>query len=168
VTFSPSPLDDGTALHADGGLLEGFWRRYRDDDREQVVAHVPATLAGRIEASAAGVALTRYSLGDRQVLHLLSYRYEQANDTIGPVSDLRLRIPWLGGNATCTLLAPGDNRQVECAAAGSTLEVTVPELDPYAVLVIDPARPATCGSVGSGGFAQPEGVRGDVDVKFDT
>jgi len=150
VTFSPSPLDDGTARRADGGLLEAFWRHYRDEDREQVLAHVPATPAARIEASGPGVGVTRYSQGDRQVLHLLSYRYDHASDEIGPVSDLRLRIPWPRGDATCMLLAPGGNRRVACEAAGSALEVTVPELDPYAVLVIDPVRPARFRSAGSG------------------
>jgi hypothetical protein len=164
VTFSPSPLDDGTARRVGGGVLEGFWRHYRDEDREQVLAHVPATPTARIEASAPGVGLTRYSLGDRQVVHLLSYRYGQANDTVGPISDLRLRIPWSRGDATCTVLTPGDSRRLECEATGSALDLIVPKLDPYAVLVIAPARPA---SLGSGGFAEPEGVRGDVDMKLD-
>jgi hypothetical protein len=140
IAFSPSPLDDGNARQADETMLDAFWRDYRDEDREQIVALVPALPAARIEASAPGVGITRYSLGEQQVVHLLSYRYDQASDIIGPVADLRLRIPWSRGNATCTLLAPGDERRVECHAAGSALEVTVPELDPYAVLVIEPAR----------------------------
>jgi hypothetical protein len=143
VAFSPSPLDDGTARRADGGLLDGFWRHYRDEDREQILAHVPALPAARIEASAPEVGVSRYGLGERQVIHLLSYRYEAATDTVGSVADLRLRIPWPDGDATCTLLAPGVERPVECHAAGSALEVSVPELDPYAVLVIEPARPAS-------------------------
>ena len=142
VAFSPSPLDDGTARHADEGLLDGFWRNYRDEDREQIVAHVPTLPAARIEASAPGVGVTRYGLSDRQVVHLLSYRYDQASDTVGPVADLRLRIPWSRGEAGCTLLAPGYEQRVGCHAAGSALEVTVPKLDPYALLLIEPARPA--------------------------
>jgi hypothetical protein len=88
------------------------------------------------------VGVTRYRVGDRQVVHLLSYRYDEATDTIGPVADLRLRIPWPRGDATCRLLAPGVDRPVEARASESALEVTVPELDPYAVLVIEPSRPA--------------------------
>src|SRR5262249_48881909 len=75
VAFSPSPLDDGTARRVDEGLLEGFWRDYRDEDREQIVAHVPELRTARIEVSEPGVGVTRYVIGERQVIHLLSYRY---------------------------------------------------------------------------------------------
>jgi hypothetical protein len=136
VAFSPGRLDDGTARQAGEELLDAFWRHYRDEDREQILAHVPALPSAKIGASAPGVGVTRYSLGDRQVVHLISYRYDQATDAIGSIADLRLRIPWSRDDAACTLLTPEYERRLDCHAAGSALEVTVPELDPYAVLLI--------------------------------
>ena len=141
VSFSPSPLDDGSARQADEVLLTDFWRHYRDEDREQILGRIPTIASARIEASVPGVGMTRYRVGDRQVVHLLSYRYDEATDAIGPVTDLRLRIPWPRGEASCRLLAAGVDKPVEAHASESTLEVTVPELDPYAILVIEPPAP---------------------------
>jgi hypothetical protein len=141
VVFSESPLDDEPVRRADGGVLVDFWRHYGDGDRERILAHVQAPPSARIEASVPAVAVTRYRVGDRQVLHLLDYRYDEPTDTVAPVRDLRLRIPWSGGDARCTLLTPGVERPLDGRVVGATLEVEVPELDPYALLVIDPAPP---------------------------
>lgn len=139
VVFSESPLADEPVRRADGGALVDFWHHYRDEDRRRILAQVQVPPSARIEASVPGVGVTRYRVGDRQVVHLLDYRYDEATDTVDPVRDLRLRIPWPGSDAACTLLAPGLDRPVNGRVAGATLEVEVPELDPYAVLLIDPA-----------------------------
>jgi hypothetical protein len=139
MVFSPSPLDDEPVGHADGELLVDFWRHYRDEDRERVLEHVEAPPTARIEASVPGVGVTRYRIGDRQIVHLLDYRYDPATDAVAPATELRLRIPWQGGDAACTLLTLGVEQPLDGRIVGATLEVEIPELDPYAVLVIEPA-----------------------------
>ena len=85
----------------------------------------------------AAVSVTRYALGERQVLHLLNYAYDESVDTVTPARDVRLRVPWQGGAAAARLLDLGGERVLETKNEDGTLVVEVPEIDPYAVLVID-------------------------------
>ena len=104
TVYSQSPLDPGLVQQADGDMLDDFWRRYRDEDRDRIVESFRAPPSSRIECSDPAVSVTRYALGDRQVLHLLDYRYEEATDTVTPIRDLRLRVPWQDGDASCTMV----------------------------------------------------------------
>ena len=89
-----------------------------------------------------GVGVVRYASGDRQVFHLLDYRYDPRRTRWNPSS--RLRIPWQRADAVCTLLSPGDV-ELTTKVENGTLSVDVPTLDPYAVLVAgqswDPPTP---------------------------
>jgi hypothetical protein len=138
VVFSRSPLDDEAVGRGDGEVLARFWRRYRDEDRERILADAEAPPTARIEASVPGVGVTRYRVKDRDVIHLLDYRYDELTDAVAPIRDLRLRVSWSRGDAACTLLAPGVERPLNSRVAHAMVEVEVPELNPYAVLVIGP------------------------------
>jgi hypothetical protein len=148
VSAVAMPPEAATAF---GTTVNGMWadpERLSAEDvsraheaGRRVLADVQAPPSARIGASVPGVGVTRYRIGDRQVVHLLNYRYDEPTDTVAPVRDLRLRIPWSSGDAACTLLAPGVERPLDGSVAGATLEVEVPELHSYAALVIDPARP---------------------------
>jgi hypothetical protein len=136
--YSESPLDPGLVQPADGDMLEDFWRRYRDEDRDRIVESFRAPPSSRIECSDPAVSVTRYALGDRQVLHPLNYGYEEATDTVTPIQDLRLRVPWQGGDASCTMVDLAGERRLPVKNEDGVLVVNVPELDPYALLVVAP------------------------------
>jgi hypothetical protein len=138
TVFSESPLDPGLVLQADGEVLLDFWRDYRDDDRDRIVASVAVPSSARIESSDPAGRVIRYALGDRQVLHLLDYRYDEATDTVAPIRDLRLRVPWQDGHASCTMVDLAGERRLPVKNEDGALVVDVPELDPYAVLVVAP------------------------------
>jgi hypothetical protein len=138
VSFSESPVDQGLVKRADGEVLEAFWREHRDEDGDRIVASVAAPSTSRVEASDPGVRVLRYAGGGRQVLHLLNHRYEETTDTVAPVAALRLRIPWRLADATCTLLAPGDERRLDARIGDGALTVDVPEMREYAVIVAEP------------------------------
>lgn len=138
VVFSESPLDPELVEPADGTALDDFWREYRDEDRDRIVAHLTGSASARIEASDASVGVTRYVLGERHVLHLLDYRYDEATDAVAPIRDLSIRIPWAGGDASCTVLSLRGESHVTARVDDGALVVVVPELDPYAVLVVAP------------------------------
>lgn len=138
VVYSESPLDPGLVRHIDGGSLEDFWRRYLDEDRGRILESVPDSPLGRIEASQAGVGVVRYVVGDRQVIHLLDYRYDEGSDEVRPIHDLRLRLPWNAGGVACSLFDLDGERTVRSAVEDLTLVIDVPTVDPYAVLVVAP------------------------------
>lgn len=142
VMFSESPLPDELARRADGEALEDFWRHYRDRDRERILGVVHGPASARIEASDPTVGVTRFRAGGRWVFHLVAYGYDAAADTVAPVRDLRLRIPWQDGDASCTLLAPGLESGLDTRVEDGALLVDVPELDRYAVLVAAPRTAA--------------------------
>ncbi len=96
-------------------------------------AGVPAS--ARIGCSESGVGVVRYASGDRQVFHLLDYRYDATTDAVTPIEDLHLRIPWQGVDAVCTLHSLAGASELTTKVENDTLVVDVPTLDPYAVLV---------------------------------
>ena len=138
TVYSESPLDPEVVQRADGDLLEDFWQRYHDGDRDRIVESFLPPPSSRIDSSDAAVSVTRYALGDRQVLHLLNYGYDEASDEVTPARDLRLRIPWREGSASATLHALDGERELTAKTEDGVLVVDVPELDRYAVLVIGP------------------------------
>ena len=107
-------------------------------DRDRILGSVRAPASSRIESSDPGVSVTRYTLGDRQVLHLLNYRYDETNDWVTPSKDLRLRIPWEGSSATASLLDLEGEREPTAKSEDGALVVEIPELAMYGVLVIAP------------------------------
>jgi hypothetical protein len=141
VVFSESPLNPTLARSADGQALIDYWRYYQEEDRERIVTSVGARASARIESSEPGVGVVRYIHGDRQVIHLLNYRYDAATDWVAPVRDLHLRIPWRDAAGSCTLLSLAGDRPLASRVDDGTLLVDVPELDPYAVLVAAPGAP---------------------------
>jgi hypothetical protein len=138
VVFSEHSLDRTLAREADGDTLLAFWRDYRDEDRRRVFESAGVPASARIECSEPGVGVVRYASGDRQVFHLLDYRYDATTDTVTPIEELRLRIPWQGTDAVCTLLSLAGESELTTKVENGTLVVDVPTLDPYAVLVATP------------------------------
>jgi hypothetical protein len=120
-------------------MLLDFWRGYRDEDRGRIAATVAHLGGSRIETSDPTVNVVRWAWGTRQVLHLLDYGYEPETDTIRPAMDVRLSVPWSGGGATGRLLALGGESDAQARVDGDRLIVDVPRIDPYAVLVLEPA-----------------------------
>jgi hypothetical protein len=140
VVFSESAIDADLARHEDETMLLDFWRGYRDADRERISAAVERFGASRIESSDPTVNVVRWALGDRQVLHLLDYGYDPETDTITPATDVRLSVPWSGGEVAGRLLALGGETQLATRVDDGRLIVDVPRIDPYAVLVLDAVR----------------------------
>jgi hypothetical protein len=139
VVFSDSPIDPQLVRRAGDEPLLDFWRHYRDEDRARILDQVVAPESARIVASDPAAGVVRYTAGDRQVLHLVNYGYDEATDAVTPIRDLHLRIPWGGGEATATLLTPGEERPVEAKPEDGGLTVVVPELELYAMLVVAPS-----------------------------
>jgi hypothetical protein len=137
VVFSESPIDPELVRPADGEALLDFWRHYRDEDRTAILDGIEAPDTVRIVSSEPAAGVVRRVLGDRHVLHLVNYGYDEATDTVATIRDLRLQIPW-DGEATCTLLAPGEERTLEATRDEGGVAVTVPSLDLAAVLVLTP------------------------------
>jgi len=138
TVYSEGPLDPQVVHRADGDLLDDFWRRYRDEDRDRIVAGSLAPPSSRIGSSDAAVSVTRYALDGRQVLHLLNDRYDEPTDTLSPARDVRVRIPWDGGPAAAALLDLDGEREVTAKNENGTLVVEIPELAVYGVLVVTP------------------------------
>ena len=89
-------------------------------------------------ASDPAAVVTRYRVGERHVLHLLDYRYDEATDTITPIADLELRMPWPTRDASCWMVTLDGRRDLVAHVEDAELIVEVPELDPYAVLIVQP------------------------------
>jgi hypothetical protein len=144
VVFSESPLAPDLVRHADGDALTSFWQRYQDEDRDRILADLADVPAARITASDPAVGVTRFVEGDRQVFHVLNYRYDEATDAVAAIDRVRLRIPWSAGDASCALFMPGAERQLTARIEGDELIVDVPDLDPYALLVVEapPSSPS--------------------------
>jgi hypothetical protein len=138
TTYSDSPLDEALVRQAEVDMLDGFWRRYRDEARDRIVGSFRPPPSSRIESSDAAVSVTRYALGDRRVFHLLNYAYDAARDEVTPARDLRLRIPWREVSATATLLSLDGESEPVANSEDGVLVVDVPELDRYAVLIVGP------------------------------
>jgi len=139
VVFSESPIAADLTRHEDGEMLLDFWRGYRDEDRDRIAAAVERFGGSRIESSDPTVNAVRWAWGDRQVIHLLDYGYDPETDTIRPATDVRLSVPWSGGEASGRLLALDGETDVATKVEGDRLIVNVPRIDPYGVLVLEPA-----------------------------
>ena len=135
VIFSEHSLDQTLAREADGDTLLAFWQDYRDEDRRRVLESAGVPASAQVACSEPGVGVVRYASGDRQVFHLLDYRYDATTDAVTPIEDLHLRIPWQGVDAVCTLLSLAGASELTTKVENDTLVVDVPTLDPYAVLV---------------------------------
>ena len=138
VVFSESRLPQDLVEHVDDGALTAFWQHYRDDDRNRVLAAIAGRPVERIVASDPAAVVTRYRVGVQQVLHLLNYRYDETTDGITPIADLELRMPWSTRDASCSMLTLGGRRDLVAHVDDAELIIEVPELDPYAVLVVQP------------------------------
>ncbi len=137
VLFSESPIEADLARHEDGEMLLDFWRGYRDADRDRIAAAMERFAASRVESSDPTVNAVRWAWGDRQIVHLLDYGYDPETDTIRPATDVRISVPWSGGEATGRLLALGGEAELATRVEGDRLVVHVPRIDPYAVLVLE-------------------------------
>ena len=140
VAFSASPLDPALVREAPGDLLVDFWRHYRDGERRRIVDAVAAPASARILASDPAARITRFRLGEQQVLHLLAYSYDEATDVVQPIRDLSVRIPWANSAAPeCRLVDLDGERRLASRLDDGMLEVEIPHLDPYAMLIVVPS-----------------------------
>ena len=137
VTYSDSPIAEALVVRADGDALTRFWRDYLDADRERIVDQLRGLPAERIEVSDPSVHATRVIAGPRHVVHLLAYGYDEATDSVAPVRDLEVRMPWTEGDPRVSLVTPGEERPLTATVEGDRLRVEVPEIDTYALLVAD-------------------------------
>ncbi|HSD49056.1 MAG TPA: hypothetical protein VLE71_04415 [Actinomycetota bacterium] len=137
VVFSESPIDAALAHQEDGQMLLDFWRGYEDADRDRVSAAMERFAASRIESSDPTVNVVRWTVGDRQVLHVLDYGYDPETDTIRPATDVRLSVPWSAADTTGRLLALDGETEIATRVDGDRLLVDLPRIDPYAILVLE-------------------------------
>lgn len=138
VSFSPCPLDEELAWRPDDEVLARFWRDYHDADRDLIVEAIAGLPAERIATLDPSVRVTHTRVGPRHVLHLLTLDYDEASDAVGPVRDLEVDVPWAWDPPAVTLLTPGAERQLDARVDEGRLRIGVPDLDPYALLVLDP------------------------------
>jgi hypothetical protein len=141
VAYSDVPLDGSLLRRAHERALDVYWQHYRDEDRERIVAEAEVPASSTVGSSEPGLGIVRSIQEGRHVLHLLSYRYDEASDTVTPVRDARLRIPWDGSGASCTVRTLAGERPVGSRIDGESVIVDVPDVDPYAVLVVERAGP---------------------------
>ena len=140
VAFSANPLDPALVREAPSELLVDFWRHYRDEDRRRIVDEVWAPASARIGASDPAARITRFRHGEQQIFHLLNYSYDESTDAVLPIRDLSLRIPWATGAVpVCTLIDLDGEQRLPARLKDDTLEVEIPHLDPYALLVVTPS-----------------------------
>jgi hypothetical protein len=136
VAFTDTPLDPSLTRRVSGDLLTEVWRHYREEDRARVVVSADLPASALVGCSERGVGVVRSIQEDRQVFHLLSYRYDEATDSVDPATDFTLRIPWDGPVTDCTLRSLAGERSLASSVENGTLLVEVPRIDPYAVLVV--------------------------------
>ncbi len=139
IVFSESSFGPALVRREDGQMLVDYWHGYRDTDRDRIAATVRSFRSSWIESSVAAVNVIRREHDGRQILHLLNYAYDGETDTITPAKDVRLTLPWRGGDATCSMLTPTGELALPVTVQDDTLAVEVPEVDPYALLVLAPA-----------------------------
>ncbi len=117
-------------------LLE-FWRDYQDVDKQRIVATVDTLKNATVTCSDPMVNAIRWTRGGEQILHLLNYNYDAATDKVRDVRGLTIRLPWPSARtATCTLLRPGSQEQLNCATENGQLVVQVPQLDIYGLMLV--------------------------------
>ena len=136
IIFSDSGLSAKAARLADGDLLDRFWHEYRDEDRDQVVS-LMADVPSRIVVSDAAVNAIRYVRGAQQIIHLINYGYDAERDQVTPVKGLRVVLPESSDARSCRLLDVDGERTVDFRHEADRLVVDVPDLDVYAVLVVE-------------------------------
>ena len=139
VAYSDVPLDGSLVRRADERALDGYWRHYRDEDRRRIFAEAEVPASSTVGSSEPGLGIVRSIQEGRHVLHLLSYRYDEASDSVAPVRDARLRIPWPDSEASCSLRSPSGELALTSHIEEGALHVEVPLVDPYAVLVVEGA-----------------------------
>lgn len=139
VVFSESPLDPAVVRQEDGQLLFDFYERYLDEDRQRIAGLLAGYRSLRIETSDPSASVVRTVVGDRQVLHVLNDAYDADTDTVAPCRDVRIRLPWAGGPATCTLVSAEGEATLVSRLDGDRLEVELPELEMYALIVVSAA-----------------------------
>jgi len=138
VTFSDSELDPVLVRRGDGDRLERFWREHGDAQGGLIVDEVAAPPTAVIEASDPAVRVIRSMDDGGQVLHVLNHRYDEATDSVEPIADVTVRVPWRHAGATCTLLAPGVEEPLGARVGDGTLTVEIPTLHEYALLTAEP------------------------------
>jgi hypothetical protein len=139
VVFSESPFGPALVHREDGRVLDEFWHGYRDTDRDRIAASVQTLRSSRIESSDPAVNVIRRARDEQQILHLLNYAYDGATDTVAPATDVQITVPWDAAGARCTLLAPEQEQELAGRIEDGQLLVTVPRVDPYAVLILQGA-----------------------------
>jgi len=138
VTFSDSELDPVLVRRGDGDRLERFWREHGDAEGGLIVDEVAVPPTAVIEASDPAVRVIRSMDDGGQVLHVLNHRYDEATDSVEPIADVTVRVPWRHASATCTLLAPGVEEPLGARVGDGTLTVEIPTLHEYALLTAEP------------------------------
>ncbi len=137
AVFSENSLGRGIARREGEQALFDFWTSYEQRDRLRILASVQPCGSARLRISDPIVNVIRYTTGDGQVLHLLNYNYDASADRVAVSRDLRVVLPWEhGAEATCTLLRPGGEQRLKCALHRGELELTIPDLDLYGLVVV--------------------------------
>jgi hypothetical protein len=142
VSFTEIPLDGELVRRADADRLDSFWRHHLGEDGDRIFDEVGVPLSAQIELSDPGVRAIRSADGGRQVVHLLNHRYDEDTDTVTPIHDLRVRIPWKHADASCALLDLTGAHRLQGVSDGDELTVQIRTLREYAVLVVDPPEDA--------------------------
>jgi hypothetical protein len=135
VVFSESPLDPSAIRREDGEVLFDFYERYLDDDRARIGDLLAGYASSRIQTSDPAASVVRTAVGDRQVLHVLNDAYDPDTDTFTTRRDVRIRLPRADGHAT--LVGPDGETPLASRTEDGTLEMELPELELYALIVVE-------------------------------
>ncbi len=121
------------------GVLYRYWKEYRDEDRERIVACVRPTADpadAPIHTSHPLVNVTRYVRDSVTALHFINYDYDAESDQVTPVHDLVVRVPWEGTTPVVRWITLDGERDCSSRLADGELTLEVPRLDLYGLAVL--------------------------------
>jgi hypothetical protein len=139
ILFTGGQPDERLA-HAtveDEQLLFRFWQEYQEQDRERIAATVNQYRSECIYTSDSLVNTIRTFQGEDQILHLINYHYHLDLDSVSPVQNLIVHLPWEGSRVPELrwITLEGEIR-LACRREGGELSFEIPKLDLYGLAIL--------------------------------
>jgi hypothetical protein len=138
VTYVEDPAWSRLPLGSiqDEAMLFRYWKDYRGEDRQEIVAGV-SDLDSPIRTSNALVNVIRYTKGDETILHFLNYDYHASDDSVRPAENLAVRVPWEGDQAPRVRWVTLEGEQsLPASCVDRILSFKIPRLGLYGFAVL--------------------------------
>lgn len=121
----------------DEAMLFRFWREYRDEDRQNIMACVSPHTSTRILTSHPLVNVIGYAKDGEQILHIVNYQYDAAQDHVSPVENLRVWITWADSRLPeLRWLSLDGEQHLPCRHEGGELVFEIPRLELYGLAIL--------------------------------